>query len=65
MQSFIFIWNQVSVSVIAIVMIQTEHLYLLGVPNLETHPSMKACATVAAVLSGMGMASGHLVKHSM
>ena len=35
------------------------------VPNLEIHPSMNACATVGAVLSGMGMASGHLVKRSI
>ena len=36
-----------------------------GVPKREIQPEMKARATVSAVMSEMGMASGHLVKRSI
>ena len=36
-----------------------------GIPNHKTHVWMKARATVTAVESAMGTASGHLVKQSM
>ena len=36
-----------------------------GVPKRATQPEMKARATVSAVISGIGMASGQRVKRSM
>ena len=33
---------------------------LLGTPNLETHPRMRALAQDTAVMSASGTASGHL-----
>ena len=33
---------------------------LLGTPNLATQPRMRALAHVLAVMSGTGIASGHL-----
>ena len=36
-----------------------------GVPNLDIHPLTNALATVSAVMSTIGMASGHLVNRSM
>ena len=33
---------------------------LLGTPNLATQPRMRALAHVVAVMSGTGIASGHL-----
>ena len=33
---------------------------LLGTPNLETHPRMRALAQDTAVISASGTASGHL-----
>ena len=35
-----------------------------GIPNREIQPIRNACATVSAVLSLTGMASGHLVNRS-
>ena len=36
-----------------------------GTPNVTTHLDMNALATLSAVMSGSGMASGHRVKRSM
>ena len=36
-----------------------------GVPKRAIHPEMTAWATVSAVISGIGMASGQWVKQSM
>ena len=36
-----------------------------GTPKMEIHLETKARATVSAVISGSGMASGHRVKRSM
>ena len=36
-----------------------------GTPNRETHPCTKACATVSAVMSDVGMASGQRVNRSI
>ncbi len=36
-----------------------------GTPNRETYPWMNACATVSAVMSCIGKASGHRVYRSM
>jgi hypothetical protein len=35
-----------------------------GQPKREIQPVRRACATVSAVMSGMGMVSGHRVKRS-
>ena len=34
-------------------------------PKLDTQPLIKACATVIAVMSGIGMVSGQRVNRSM
>ena len=36
-----------------------------GTPNLAIHPEANVKATVSAVMSGMGSASGQRVKRSM
>jgi hypothetical protein len=36
----------------------------VGIPKFATHPDQNALATVVAVLSGIGMAIGHLVNLS-
>ncbi len=36
-----------------------------GVPNRDIHPWTNTRATTSAIMSAMGMASGHLVKRSM
>lgn len=38
---------------------------VVGTPYLDTHVEMNALAMVVVSMSGMGAASGHLVKWSM